>query len=243
MKKLLTILTLILAFGCNEDAPNCFKSAGSQVVKTIDLPDFNRLYINNEFNVILTQGVQQNVNIRIGENLFSEVDFVVIDGELIIKDNISCRWVRKYDFPVIEITHPNISEIEITGGSVVSSTNTLNYPSLTLRSKDTNGDYNLNINSNTLTVWNNGISNFAITGNVTDLTVSYTSGDGRFEGANLLTTNASVYHNGTNAITVNVSNELKGNINSTGDLVFVGSIPTYMDVTVNGRGNLINGTN
>lgn len=245
MKKLLYILTIVFAFGCNsEDAPDCLKSAGERVTRTVVLADFDQLYINNDFNVLITQGDVQNVAVTIGENLFKEIDFEVIEGELHITNHISCRWVRKYDFPTINITVPIISKIEITGGSVIQTVGgPLNVPSIELRSQDCNGDFYMDINSNDLIVWSNEISNFILTGQVYNLTVSFTSGDGLFKGDNLLTTNATVFHNGTNTITVNVSNELKGNINSTGNLKYVGNVPVTIDVKENGRGHLINGSN
>ncbi len=244
MKKFLLILTIAFAFGCNsEDAPDCLKSAGKQLTKNVVLDDFDRLYINNDFNVLITQGAVQKVTITIGENLFKEIDFKVIEGELHITNHISCRWVRKYDFPTINITVPTISKIEITGGSVIQTVGTLNVPSIELRSQDCNGDFYMDIDSNNLNVWSNEISNFTLIGQVNNLSVSFTAGDGLFKGADLLATDANIYHNGTNIITVNVSNELKGSINSTGNLKYVGNTPATIDVKDNGRGHLINGSN
>jgi hypothetical protein len=243
MKNILIISFLIIFAGCSSvNTPDCLKSTGEEVTQRIELPDFSRLIIYNDFNVKVTEGVQQSISITTGENILKEMSFEVDGGELTIKNNISCKWTRGYDFPTIEIIHPNITFIEVKGGSVVTSTKTLNYPELTLRSKDSNGDFNFDLNCNNLFANANELTNFNLTGSVANLNMTYSSGDGRFNGNNLIVTNANIYHNGTNQIVVNVVNSLTGDIGSTGDLIYINQKPTVINVNITNRGRLIDGT-
>lgn len=244
MKKLIIILTIIALFGCDSDnAPDCLKSTGNVISKDFDLSDFDMLTINNEFKVYITHGTEQKVTLKIGENLLNDITLEVIDGELIVKNNASCKWVRSYDFPILEITSNDINFIEIIGGSVVYSVNTLSYPSLFMKSKGSNGIVDLNIAMINFGVDGNEITNYDIEGSVTNLNLTFSSGDSRFVGGKLIAKFATVIHNGTNDIIVNVNESLTGSINSTGDLTYVDQQPQTIDVNITNRGRLIDGTN
>lgn len=244
MKRLIIILSLVVLYGCDsDDAPDCLKTSGSTTTKVFDLPNFDRITINNEFKVYITHGDAQEVSVNTGENLFSDIALEVIDGELIVKNNAGCKWVRSYDFPILEITSNNISFIDIIGGSELYSVNTLRFPSLFMKSKDSNGTVDLTIEMESFGIDGNEITNYNVDGTVTNLNITFSSGDSRFDGNNLLATNATVSHNGSNEMIVNVSETLTGSIGSTGDLIYVGQTPQVIDVNINNRGRLIDGTN
>ncbi|WP_350115289.1 head GIN domain-containing protein [Fulvivirga sp.] len=234
----------LLFFGCNDaDAPDCLKSSGKGVTKVIEVGDFDALLINNEFNVILTEGPARDVKLTIGENLFNDIDFTLSGSLLEITNQVSCKWTRDYNYPLLEITHPNISFIEIIGGSIIRSNGTLTYPNLSLKSKASNGIIELSLNSASLSIDSNEITNYLLSGSVDELYVLFSSGDGRFEGANLQCTNARIIQNSSNDIIVNVTNQLTGELNSTGDLIFVGQVPNGISIEEKDRGRLINGVN
>lgn len=244
MKRLIIILTIAALIGCDSDnAPDCLKSAGSETTLVFDLPEFNKMTIYNEFKVYLTYGAEKNISITTGENLLSDITLEVVNGELIVQNNSGCKWVRSYDFPILEITTDDVNFIEIIGGSEIYSTNTLRYPVLFMKSKDSNGVINLDIDMVDFGVDGNEITNYNVEGAATNLNLTFSSGDSRFEGSKLLVRNANIIHNGSNDIIVNVSETLTGIVGSTGDLTYVGRAPQFVDVNITNRGRLIDGTN
>ncbi|MTI39357.1 head GIN domain-containing protein [Fulvivirga lutimaris] len=244
MKRLIIILAIITLFGCNSDnAPDCLKSAGSEATQVYDLPEFDKMTINNEFKVYLTYGTEKSVSVTAGENLLSDISLEVINGELMVRNNAGCKWVRSYDFPILEITTDDLNLVEIIGGSEFYSTNTLRYPALFMKSKNSNGLINLDIDMLDFGVDGNEITNYYIEGVVTNLNLTFSSGDSRFDGGDLLVINAKVIHNGSNDIIVNVTESLTGSIGSTGDLTYVGQAPQFIDVNITNRGRLVDGTN
>lgn len=244
MKRLIIILTFVALFGCDSDnAPDCLKSAGSETTQVFDLPEFDKMTINNEFKVYLTYGSEKSISVTTGENLLSDISLEVVNGELIVKNNAGCKWVRSYDFPILEITTDDLDFIEIIGGSEIYSTNTLRFAALFMKSKDSNGLINLDIDMVDFGVDGNEITNYNVEGVATNLNLTFSSGDSRFEGSNLLVTNAIVVHNGSNDMIVNVSESLSGRVGSTGDLIYVGQAPQFVDVNITNRGRLIDGTN
>ena len=65
------------------------------------------------------------------------------------------------------------------------------------------------------------------------------SGDGRFEGSNLLTHSAKVTHRGTNDVILNVTDQITGTILSTGNLILKNNKPQVIDVSEENIGKLI----
>lgn len=234
----------ITFLGCDStDAPDCLKSSGEYITKVIAVDNFNQLIVNNEFNVVLTEGSTQDVKVTIGKNIIDDISFTVNDQILEIKNLVGCKWVRDYDYPLIEITSSDLAKIEIIGGSHVHSNGILNYPDLLVKSKDSNGIIKLDVNSTNLTIDNNEITNYYLSGTVINLSILFTSGDSRFEGTDLIATNALVSHSSSNDIIVNVINELNVTIRSTGDLIYVGQEPLLLNTTILERGCVINGAN
>lgn len=245
MKKLILIISLHILFAAcdTSNAPDCLKTSGKIIENTIELDEFTSLQINNEFDVVLEQSPLQEVLLITGENLVSEINFDLADEKLTISDQNSCDWVRDYIFPKVIIRHPGLSEIRQNGGGSISSLDTLILNELLLISENSTGTFDLRLRCDKLVIVNNDLSNYHISGETNSLEVGFFSGDGRFEGSDLSTVNANVFHRGTNDIIVNVSEKLTGRILATGDIIYVGNEPNSIDVSDENRGSLINGTN
>ena len=236
-------LLLILIFGCDsENAPDCLQKAGDNTEVVLNVAPFSTLEVSSDLNVVLEEGPEQLVTLVTGKNLISDIHHEVTDGKLLIHNDNSCNWVRPYDFPLVKITHPNITKIRMSGSGTISSNGTLSYPELSLISENESGDFKLQLNSTSLIVTNNDVSNYYISGKVDVLGVMFASGDGRFEGDDLEVASANIFHRGTNDIIIYVTDELKGRIISTGDIIYVKTKPTIIDVSRENLGELIDKT-
>ncbi|UII32640.1 DUF2807 domain-containing protein [Fulvivirga ulvae] len=237
------ILVTILAYSCDsQNAPDCLKKAGDNTEVVLDVDSFSALEVGADLNVVLKQGSEQLVTITAGKNLISDIYYEVADGKLLIRNDNSCNWVRSYDFPVVKITHPNITQIRLAGSGLISSDGTLSFPGLSLISEDESGDFNLELDATSLEVVSNDITNFYLSGTVENLRVMFASGDGRFEGGDLQVAHANIFHRGTNDIIVHTTDELKGRIISSGDLIYVKTKPTTISVSLENLGELIDET-
>lgn len=241
---LLALTVCLLIFSCDsEDAPQCFKKAGDPTTISIAVESFSKLEINDQFNVILEEGPEQSISLEYFKNLVDDVAFE-INGELLkVSDNNSCRWVRDYNFPTLKITHPNLVEIRQNGGGLITSEGVLRYPRLLLISEDRTGDFKISVDNERLLIVNNDLSNYYIDGKTEELNIGFFSGDGRFEGANLIAQDVIIFHRATNDIIVNAKNSLTGQLLGTGNLIFVDSTPLNIDISVEDRGKLIDRTN
>ena len=101
------------------------------------------------------------------------------------------------------------------------------YSNLTLVSEDaegnsdyyTNGDFRLQLNSEQITIVNNNLSDYFLSGQVENLQIGFYNGDGRFDGEQLIAQHINVYHRGSNKMIVNPQQSLTGTLYSTGDLI------------------------
>lgn len=246
MKKIGLLLIMLIAItGCNsEDAPDCFKTAGEIVQQELELAGFNKILIYEGVELIIKEGPTQKVILESGTNLIGNVSLEVINNQLIAKDNNGCNLVRDYGLTKIIVTSPNIIEIRNSSEQSVRSEGILTYPNLTLLSEDYQssylnvGDFYISVNNVKVSITSNGISNFYIDGQTTNLTIGFFAGDSRFEGKNLIADNVNIIHKSSNDILVNPQLKIEGAIFSLGD-VRAFNQPAIVDVTEHYHGRLI----
>jgi len=233
MKKIVLLIILSFVFSCNsEDVNDCFQNAGTIIQIEYMLNDFDKITVFERSQLIISEG-PYSVMLETGENLVNDIDVKVIDGRLIIENGNSCNITRDYGITKVFVSAPNLIEIRNSSGLSVVGRNTLSFPNLTLLSEDLeeedafhiDGDFELNLDVENLSITQNGLSNFFLTGNVTNLDLNFLFGDARFEGRNLIVQNADVYHRGTNDIIINPQLSLTGSLLSTGDMIVVNTPP------------------
>ncbi|APY06949.1 hypothetical protein BWZ20_00940 [Winogradskyella sp. J14-2] len=233
MKNISIVLVFFLAFACNsEDAFDCFQSSGDSIMVNYNLDAFNKITVMPRCKLFVSEG-EFSVILETGENLVNDINIRVSNNRLIIENNNSCNLGRDYGITKIYVTAPNLNEIRNSSGLTITSLNTLSYDNLTLLSEDleeedsfyTNGDFELDLNVENLTITQNNLSNFFLSGNVEHLDLNFLFGDARFEGRNLIVQNADVFHRGTNDIIINPQLEVRGSLLSTGNMIIINTPP------------------
>ncbi len=213
---------------CSADwTPDCFRKEGEMISREIALANFEEIEVHAGIELFLSKANTQKVVLETGENLAEDVNFNVDGNRLIIKNNNTCNFVRDYKITKVYIESPNLKLIRNASSWTIKSLNTLAYDNLQLISEDANlgdavktdGDFDLDLECNTLTIVSNGLSDYFLRGQVTDFSVNFFSGDGRLEAENLLAENIEVYHRGSNTMVVNPQQSLIGKLVSTGNLV------------------------
>ena len=228
MKKLFFIALVFLLLSCDsENAWDCTQTAGDAVSKEFNFPEFSKIRIEDDVTLYLKQGDAQKVTLETGENLLSDIS-VSVEGEtLVAKNHNNCNLVRDYGITKVYVIAPNISEIRNSSAYDVIGEGVLNFPMLTLVSNSTagpenirkSGDFILNINSERLNVNANGQSIFYISGNAQTANLTFTDEFPRFEGANFLIDELTVFQRSANKMIVNPQQSIVGKIMATGDIV------------------------
>jgi len=234
MKKLAYILITVLLTSCNGDkVPDCFQNSGDIIQQQFEVATFDKITVFERIELILTEAPTESVIVETGEYLMNDIKVYVEEGRLILKDENACNITRNYGITKVYVNAPNITEIRNSSGLAMRSDGVLSYPRMTLISEDsqdedafhTDGDFHLQVNCQYLYVATNNLSNIFISGTVDDLVVRFYSGDGRFEGADLIALNIEIFQRSSNDMILNPQLSLTGEIRSTGDVILVNEPP------------------
>ena len=245
-KTILIYILMIFLYSCDRnDALDCIQKRGDIVEETYELGAFTKIRVNRGVELMLQHGEGQNVRVKTGENLLSDIVVEVIEGQLIISDLNHCNFVRDDNITKAYVTSPDIEEIRCSTEYPIRSIGTLTYPNLTIFAENYQkpdvysvGDFNLTVDCEVLNVYSNGVSLFDIDGNARNLFVGFYSGVGRFEGKSLVADDVQIYHNGQNDILVNPQESLRAEIINTGNILSYNR-PDSIDVTSIYHGDLI----
>lgn len=247
MKYLIYILFPIILLSCNgENVPDCFQNSGSIVQQEFEVDTFDKITVYERIELIVKDEPTQKVVVETGEYLLNDIELKVENGTLVLKNNNACNLTRDYGITKVYVSSSNLTEIRNSSGLTVSSDGVLNYNNLTLVSEDfnatyvthTDGDYNLQVNCDRINITFNNLSNMFISGNVNNLFIGFYSGDSRFEGANLIAENITIFQRSSNDMIINPQQSLKGEIRGTGDVISLNR-PTIVEVEHFYTGKLI----
>jgi hypothetical protein len=173
MKKLVSIILVIILFSCNsENAPDCFQNAGAIIEKEFDVDSFAKITVFPRVELIVIYGPTQKVILQTGEYLINDIEVNLEDGRLNIYNNNACNFTRDYGITKVFVTSPNLTEIRNASQLKVRSESVLTYDSLSLFSEDfnqegeinTNGNFQLEVDCNTLEVFVNNLSSVLLSG-------------------------------------------------------------------------------
>lgn len=222
------ILLSAIFVACSSDsAPDCFQSAGDLVREEVAVADFTKITVFENVGLVLKQGPVIKVEVETGEYLRNEVEVTVADGRLLLRDTNDCNFFRAYGLTKIYVTAPNIGEIRSSTGLKIESDGVLAYPILRLisesfnnpESETTDGEFDLELDTDDVTVLVNGIAYFKLRGRTEFFGATVAAGDSRIEAQNLRANLVAVDHRGSNDILVNPQQEIKGEIRGTGDVI------------------------
>jgi hypothetical protein len=232
---------------CNsEHANDCFQTSGAIIQQEIILPNFTKILVNRDIELIIKEGVEQKVVIETGTNLLSDVTATVVDEDkLVLTDNNTCNYFRDYNITKVYVTSPNITEIRSSTQYDVRSDGVLTYPTLTIFSEDysapdsfTIGNFHLQLDNNTFNIVFNNLSNCYVSGATNNLNITFASGTSRFEGRNLLAQHVSLWNRSSNDMIINPQQSVSGRISGTGNVISVNQ-PPIVNVEQLYKGRLI----
>jgi hypothetical protein len=247
IKHILVFGLTVLLVGCNsESASDCFQSAGTISRKEVTVANFTKITVFENVSLVLKQGLEIKVEVETGENLRNEVTATVEDGRLLLRDTNDCNYVREYGLTKIYVTAPNVDEIRSSTGLKIESDGVLEYPVLRLISESFNnpesetkdGEFDLELDSDYVSILVNGISYFKLRGTTDVFKVTIAAGDSRTEAQKLTAIRVEFDHRGSNDLLVNPQESLTGEIRGTGNVVSYDS-PALVEVDELYKGKLI----
>lgn len=145
---ILGILFLILMNSCGKSDPtDCFKNTGADITEKRKASYFNKIVLNDNVNLVLTQSDDYGISVRGGKNLLKKISTDINDGVLNIENNNSCNWMRNFDREITVYANVELlNTIDYRGSGDLSSTNALVSDSLLLNVWEGAGKVDLEIN-------------------------------------------------------------------------------------------------
>ncbi len=152
MKQLILLLLstiIITIISCDNENNRCMKRSGEITTFNENLSNFSKISINSNFDVKLKQSTNYSISITAGKNLIPYVEYNISRGELSLRNNNRCNWLRDYSQVEVIISFPEIKEISITEACNLSSIDTLKISKLIIdnRAGILNSDLTINCDS------------------------------------------------------------------------------------------------
>lgn len=225
MKKNFLLIIPLLLICCNsESGSDCFKKQGDLQTEQIATEYFTKIDISTGIELVVEQSDSLSVTLEAGKNLIGDIDFEVADGELRVVNRNGCGILRNYHPARVYVKLPELVKIHSGSQYPVRSQGILGFDELLLESGVTvdgqpSALFELKIDNRKLKISDNASSVFRISGSTADLDVSFWSGSGRLEAAELITDEVHFYHRSSNDMIVFPISHASGTLAGTGNLV------------------------
>lgn len=228
----------IFVLSCDtEDALTCLKSSGSIITKEYDLTAFDSIIVFPRVQLIVKDAPEISVRLETGENLLEDFEVFIENNILHIENNGACNLTRDYDDSKIFVSHPDLKQIRNSSGFTVLGDGVIGWDTLALISDDLieedffhkDGDFELVMDSENVLVQCNGLSNYFLSGSITNLDIRLLEGDSRLPLQELDVDNVTIFHRGTNDVFLAPQVSITGELRSTGNLI-LSNVPPVFDV-------------
>ena len=216
---------------------------GKVASKSFSVENFDKIEVHTGIALVVTQGETPFINVVTGENLINDIEVFVKNGTLILQDRTTCNWVRDYGQTTVYVTAPNLNELISKTEQDISSTNLLTYPELKLTATDQageagTGDFHIQVNNDVLEINSNNVAGFYLSGTTVNLIAGFYEGNGILKAQDLISYSVFLFHRGSNDLYVHPTNDISGNIYSTGN-VYCSPKPPIVNVERHYQGRLI----
>ncbi len=234
------LLLFIGLFSCEKaHLGDCFKSAGEKTTEFRNLPDFHRVNLHDNVNLVIEQGYETNCVVEAGKNLLKGITTEVSEfGVLEIRNGNECNWVRSYDQPLtvyLRVQHLDTLEYKSIGN--VSMKDTLFQDRFVVNLYEGAGKLDLLIHANAAQIGlHYGTQELLVSG-ICGMVYAYSSGFGVVDLRDLQASLLYVSNVSSNHMYVRSSSVLDATIKGLGNIYYYDD----PEISLNkiGQGNLI----
>lgn len=234
-------ISVFVATSCNNSHLFDFtKSTGDniRVSRPVD-GNFTKILLNNDVNLVITQGSQYSIQLEGGENLLPGIETSISDSLLTISNKNTYNWVRSYDKEITAyVTLPQILDIKYNATSRLSNTDTIREDSLMVSAIGGSGYIDLTIKVGTTKIFNLSGSTDMKIGGISGVSHVYSGGYGPIRCEALKSAYIFIKNTSSNDCYINVWYLLEYNITGIGNIYYKGN-PSNLSGIATGSGKLI----
>ncbi len=144
----LAVFCLSIFVSCKkENRCDCIKRTGDIITETRVINGFDKIYVEDNLKVFITQDSIFEVKVEAGENIVPLIRTEVKEGTLYIRDDNRCNWSRSYNKPRnVYVKMPVINYITSDATNDIVSLNTITTPEFDVQTKNS-GNIELTVNN------------------------------------------------------------------------------------------------
>lgn len=231
------LLAAVFFVSCKkENRYDCVKGTGVDITETRNHIEFDKLYVEGNVNVFLTQDSIFEVKVEAGKKIIDLIKTEVRDNTLYIKDDNRCKWTRSYKRVInVYIKMPIITYITSGGTGNIKGENSITTSEIDIRTK-ASGNVDLMIDNKRVTTHMHGSGDVTLTGKTGDHGCDI--GGAAFLQCKSLKTNFTYIRTHTSGNSyVTAYNKVECHIIDLGDVFCYGN-PTTVEIYKEGEGNL-----
>lgn len=205
---------------------------------------FNKIWLNDDVNLVITQGTPYKIKLEGGENLLPGIETTINNNQLTISNSNKYGWLRSYKKTITAyVTLPRITLITYNATSHLSCTDTLREnDSLTVSAEGGSGYIDLIIKTPKakLSIFKGCSVDMKVKG-ISGLTFIYAAGYGPFYCDSLNSNYVFMRSLSTNNCYVYANVRLEYELMNIGDIIYYGPPSLVLKGIINGKGKLIKG--
>lgn len=224
----------IAPVNCSGDKDKNIKGSGNVITRTIEVQPFSKLEIGGIFDVYITQGNTESVQVEADDNLIDLVKVENVRDALVLNSECQSNVHRPFTMK-IHVTVKNLNELNFTGIGDVHAEGSINGGQLLIENSGV-GDVKLNLEYDKLKVVYSAVGNIVLSGNVKDVEMDC-SGVGNVKAYDLKVQHLELNHNGVGNAEVQAVESLDIDFSGIGDVYYKGS-PSKKNIQKNGIGNV-----
>ncbi len=237
MKKIGFIIAVVgllvgLSNSCQDGKWNdCFSGAGEDQQHTQTLPYFDRIAIDEQFEIYLVQDTACWVSIVGKENLIGAIECTVSNQTLNISQDVDCKLLKGYHIASIYVHFEHLNEVQINGNANIHAVDTLHLDTFRLEVRADMTQSDLKLNASQIDVKFHAVQGEMTMSGQVRLAYLYTSGSNHFRMSALHCQFAQINHSGLGDIHIGVSNSLNASLNKSGNL-YLYDMPIQRNITI-----------
>lgn len=221
MKNIFTLILLLIFAACSKDE-NCLKSAGEERVKTTQTNAFHTIDIPKGVEIEIVQSDEYQLKIESFEHRIDQINLQVNDSILTIENLNACGIIHRQKVGKITISTPTLKKIISRTQFEVYAKDTLTFPNISIISSlsenSASSTFNLTFDNQSVTVEDNEIGYFDLSGKTKHLILSLYGGSTTVDARNLQADVINFFHRSTHHVHLFPVHSIEGTLASTGNV-------------------------
>lgn len=235
------LVLLSILYSCEKSSlTDCFKNTGPVTTEEREVDDFNHILLRHNVNLHLRQAEKNKITVKAGGKLIKKIKTTVNDdGQLEIRNNNSCNWVRSFDTPIdVFLDFVKLDSIEYRSTGDILAEETLFLDTLKIDVLEGSGMIELKVDAHVVFCGlTYGTADIVLTGKC-EISYVYSAGFGRIDNRDLSSKFVFVNNKSSNDVYLQATIDLGATIENIGNIYYTGNPPT-INLNKTGTGKLI----